>query len=160
MFNLRKFLALFRPELYTPMELALRDLAQRRYEEAAARFDQLLQDSQLSNADRLLAHNKCGVALVNMQRTGEARRAFESALSLDPRYAPALVNIGNLHLEAGETGEALRYYERAVLSDDDYAPAHHNLGVAYKRLGRTADAVRELRRANRLEGRVLKKQRK
>lgn len=95
-----------------------------------------------------------------MHRVAEARDAFEAALAIDARYAPALVNVGNLHLEAGETDEAIRYYERAVLSDDDYAPAHHNLGVAYKRLGRTGDAVRELRKATRLEGRVVKKQRK
>jgi tetratricopeptide (TPR) repeat protein len=159
-FNLRRFLALFRPELYTPFELALRDLAHHRYEEALARLDALRADPALSRDEHLAVENKRGVAFVNMQRTGDAREAFEAALAVDPRYAPALVNLGNLHLEAGETDEAIRYYERAVLSDDDYALAHHNLGVAYKRLGRTGDAVRELRKATRLEGRVVKKQRK
>lgn len=160
MFNLRRFLALFKPELYTPFELALRDLAQHRYDEALARLDALRGDATLSRDERLAVENKRGVAFINMQRTAEAREAFECALSIEPRYAPALVNIGNLHLEAGEADQAIRYYERAVLSDDDYALAHHNLGVAYKRLGRTGDAVRELRKATRLEGRVVKKQRK
>jgi tetratricopeptide (TPR) repeat protein len=159
-FNLRRFLALFRPELYTPFELAMRDLAQRRYPEALARLDELLRDPALPRSERIAAENKRGVAFVSMQRLGEARAAFEAALAIDGRYAPALVNIGNLHLEAGEAEEAIRYYERAVRSDEEYALAHHNLGVAYKRLGRTGEAVRELRRANRLEGRVLKKQRK
>jgi tetratricopeptide (TPR) repeat protein len=160
LFNLRRFLALFRPELYTPFELALRDMAHHRYEEALSRLDALRADSTLSREERLAVENKRGVALVNMQRISDARAAFEAALSIDERYAPALVNAGNLHLEAGEVQEAIRYYERAVLSDDDYALAHHNLGVAYKRLGRTGDAVRELRKATRLEGRVVKKQRK
>ncbi len=160
MFNLRRFLALFRPELYTPFELALRDMAHHRYEEALARLDALRADPTLSRQERLAVENKRGVAFINMHRVAEARDAFEAALAIDARYAPALVNVGNLHLEAGETDEAIRYYERAVLSDDDYAPAHHNLGVAYKRLGRTGDAVRELRKATRLEGRVVKKQRK
>jgi tetratricopeptide (TPR) repeat protein len=159
-FNLRRFLALFRPQLYTPFELAMRDLAQGRYEEAVSRLDALLDEPSLSVAERAAAANKRGVAFINMQRTGEARAAFEHALSIVPRYAPALVNIGNLHLEAGDIEEALRYYERAVLSDDEYAPAHHNMAVAYKRLGRTGDAVRELRRAQRLEGRVFRRQRK
>jgi tetratricopeptide (TPR) repeat protein len=146
--------------LYTPFELALRDMAHHRYEQALARLDALLADAQLPNADRAAVANKRGVALVELRRIGEARGAFEQALQIAPKFAPSLVNMGNLHLEAGEMEEAIRYYESAILSDDDYALAHHNLGVAYKRLGRTADAVRELRRAHRLEGRVVRRQSK
>ena len=160
MFNLRRFLALFRPDLYTPFELALRDIAQHRYAEGLARLDALLSDPATPRAEQAAIHNKRGVALVNLQRAHEARDAFDSALAVDPRYAPALVNVGNLELEAGAPEEAIRWYERAMLSDEEYAPAHHNLAVAYKRLGRTGDAVRALRRATRLEGRVVKKQRK
>lgn len=160
MFNLRRFLALFRPHLYTPFELALRDMAHHRYEEALSRLDALLADPQLPPYERAAAANKRGVALVDLRRTDEARAAFEQALVIVPKFAPALVNIGSLHLEAGNTDEAIRYYETAVRSDEDYALAHHNLGVAYKRLGRTSDAVRALRRAHRLEGRVVRRQRK
>lgn len=160
MFHLRRFLALFRPELYTPFELALRDMAHHRYDEALTRLDALRADAQLSRSERLAVENKRGVALINLQQTQQARAAFESALEIDPRYAPALVNIGNMQLEAGNVEEAVRHYERAILSDEEYAPAHHNLAVAYKRMGRTGDAVRELRKATRLEGRVVRRQRK
>lgn len=160
MFNLRRFLALFRPDLYTPFELALRDMAHHRYEEALSRLDALLDDPGLGSGERAAVANKRGVALVELQRRDEARAAFQQALQNVPKFAPALVNIGNLHLEAGETEEAIRLYESAVLSDEDYALAHHNLGVAYKRAGRTGEAVREFRRANRLEGRVVRRQRK
>ena len=160
MFNLRRFLALFRPALYTPFELALRDIAQHRYEEGLARLDALLADPATPRAELPAIHNKRGVALINLQRPDDARRAFDDALAVDPRYAPALVNAGNLLLEAGAAEEAIRWYERAMLSDEEYAPAHHNIAVAYKRLGRTGEAVRALRRATRLEGRVVKKQRK
>ena len=160
MFNLRRFLALFRPDLYTPYELALRDIARRRYDEALARLDALLAESAAGGQDRAVLQNKRGVALVNLSRTDEARAAFETAVEIRPQFAPALVNLGNLQLEAGNVEDAIRYYERAVRSDEDYAPAHHNLGIAYKRLGRTADFVRELRRAHRLEGRGGTKPRK
>jgi tetratricopeptide (TPR) repeat protein len=159
-FNFRKFLALFRPNLYTPFELALRDMAHHRYEQAVARLDVLLADSDLSAGERAAAANKRGVALIQLQRMDEARAAFEQALEIVPKFAPALVNIGNLHLEDGRFDEAIRFYESAIASDDEYALAHHNLGVAYKRLGRTGDSVRELRRAHRLEGRVVRRQRK
>lgn len=160
MFNFRRFLALFRPELYTPLELALRDLAQGRYEEAISRFDVLLADPALDTPERALAANKRGVAFVRIERIDDARAAFEQALSIVPRYAPAIVNLGNLHLEAGQVQDAIECYERAIRSDEEYAPAHYNLAVAYKRLGRTADSVRELRRAQRLEGRVVRGLRK
>lgn len=159
-FNLRRFIALFRPELYTPFELAMRDMAHHRYEAALARLDVLLSDGGLRADERAAVANKRGVALVELQRRDQAHAAFEQALAIVPKFAPALVNIGNLHLDAGETEEAIRLYESAVLSDEDYALAHHNLGVAYKRAGRTGDAVREFRRAHRLEGRVVRRQRK
>lgn len=160
MFNLRRFLALFRPELYTRFELAMRDMAHHRYDEAIVRFEAILADPGVAAPERAAAANKRGVALVELTRLDEARGAFEQALEIEPKFAPALVNIGNLHLEAGDTNEAIRYYESALRSDEDYALAHHNLGVAYKRLGRTGDSVRELRKAHRLEGRVVRKQRK
>lgn len=153
----RRFLALFRPQLYTPYEAALREIAHHRYDEALAGLDAILARADLSAADRAAAANKRGVALVELQRPQEARDAFESALQAVPAFAPALVNIGNLHLEAGETEEAIRLYESALRSDEEYALAHHNLGVAYKRLGRTGDSVRALKQAHRLEGRVVRK---
>jgi tetratricopeptide (TPR) repeat protein len=159
-FNLRRFFALFQPKLYTPFELALRDMAHHRYEDALVRLDAILADPQSAPAQRAAAANKRGVALVELKRREEARPAFEQALQIVRDFPPALVNLGNLHLEAGEIDEAIRYYESAMKSDEEYAPAHHNLAVAYKRLGRTADSVRELRRANRLEGRVVRRQRK
>lgn len=153
MFNLRTFWALFRPELYTPYELALRALAQRRYDEALRLFDAVLADATLSPAERAAALSKRGVTLVHLGQPDGARDAFNAALAAAPRFAPALANLGNLALEAGKLEEAVELYRRAVSADSDYAPAHHNLGVAYKRLGRTAEAVRELRMAQRLDGR-------
>ncbi len=160
MFNLRKFLALFRPNLYTPFELALRDVALHRYAQAVTRLDEILANANAPAPERAAAANKRGVALRELRRVDEARASFEQALDILPNFAPALVNIGNLHLEAGEMEKAIRYYESAIRSDDENALAHHNLGVAFKRLGRTGDSVRELRRAHRLEGRIARKQRK
>lgn len=135
-------------------------MAHGRYEEALSRLDGILADPQTPREERAAAANKRGVAFVELQRLEDARAAFERALEIVPKFAPALVNLGNLQLEAGRIEEAIRYYESAVRSDEDYALAHHNLGVAYKRLGRTGDSVRALRRAHRLEGRVVRRQRK
>jgi tetratricopeptide (TPR) repeat protein len=149
-FNLGRFLAPWRRKPLTPYELALRDLASGAYAEALRRLDALLEDETLGSQDRAARLNKRGVALVSLHRRDEARRAFEQALAAAPRHAPALVNIGNLHLESGELDLAVDRYRAAIIADDRYAPAHHNLAVAYKRMGRTADSVRELRRAGKL----------
>jgi tetratricopeptide (TPR) repeat protein len=149
-FNLGRFLAPFRRKPLTPYELALDALARGRFTDALERLDALLQDGSLAGERRAAVTNKRGVALVNLHRAEEARRAFEAALEIKPRYAPALVNIGNLHLESGEIEAAVAQYQAAIAADEKYAPAHHNLAVAYKRLGRTADSVRELRRAHKL----------
>lgn len=141
-----------------PFERALRDIAHGRYEDALAVLEDLAR-TDLPRDQRAAVANKRGVALVQLHRRDDAREAFEEALSILPAYAPALVNLGNLRLEAGELDQSVGYYERALRADDEYAPAHHNLSVAYKRLGRTSDAVRELRRAYKLEGRVVKRRR-
>ena len=150
MFNLGRFLAPWRRKPLTPYELALRDLARGEYAPALRRLDALLEDETLQPADRAARLNKRGVALVSLHRGDEALTAFEDALAVMPRFAPALVNIGNLHLESGELEPAVARYEAAIAADDRYGPAHHNLAVAYKRMGRTADSVRELRRAGKL----------
>jgi len=150
MFNLGRFLAPFRRKPPEPYEAALSALAQGRFTDALENFDALLEDKTLVGEKRAAVTNKRGVALVSLHRHEDARQAFEAALEIRPRYAPALVNLGNVHLESGELEAAVAQYEAAIAADDRYAPAHHNLAVAYKRLGRTADSVRELRRAHKL----------
>lgn len=130
-----------------------------KYADALRAFEAILTSQTLTSGERARMQNKRGVALVRLERRDDARRAFESALATVTAFAPALVNIGNLYLESGEIDTAIGFYERAIRSDDEYALAHHHLGVAYKRQGRTAEAVGELRRAQRLEGRVRRKQR-
>lgn len=139
------------------LELALRSMRLGQYDDALAKFNALLGSGTLTDEERLFIENKRGVALVNLARREEAQIVFESILQAEPGYAPALVNLGNMDLEAGNLEQAVAKYESAVRFDDFYAMAHFNLGVAYKRLGRTGDAVREFKRAQSLEGRARQK---
>jgi tetratricopeptide (TPR) repeat protein len=104
-------------------------------------------------ADRAAAHNKRGVALIAVGRREEALAAFCDALAVVERYAPALVNIGNLLLEDGDVADAIEHYRAALVADERYSGAHFNLAVALKRAGRAGEAVHHLRTAQRLEGR-------
>jgi len=57
----------------------------------------------------------------------EARRAYERALELDPKYVPALINLGNLHYGAGRPDEARACFERAIEQEPGNAKARFNL---------------------------------
>lgn len=105
--------------------------------------------------ERAFLLNKRGVARIGLQRRELARSDFEAALNFDAAFAPAIANLGNLLLEAGDLAGAIAAYERAIACDADYAVAYLNLGVAYKRSGRVAEGVRALRQAQRLEGRAI-----
>lgn len=111
----------------------------------------------IENSDRpALAMSKRGVCRVRSGDRVGAARDFAGALERDPRCVPALVNLGNLALEANMLEEARSRYEAALKIDEKSATAHHNLGVVYRREGRVAESVRELRRAAMLEAQPKK----
>ncbi|HLX25567.1 MAG TPA: tetratricopeptide repeat protein [Candidatus Cybelea sp.] len=140
-----------------PFACALRALKRGEYARAETEFTSLLAAQQPPRSDRAFLLNKRGVARIGLQRREDARADFEAALELNPSFAPAIANLGNLLLEAGDLDGAIAAYERAIASDADYAVAYVNLGVAYKRRGRVADGVRALRQAQRLELRAIAK---
>jgi len=130
----------------------LEAMERRDFERAIACFT-----SAIEAGDRpALALSKRGVCRVRIGDRSAAAHDFTSALDRDPRCVPALVNLGNLALEANMLEEARTRYEAALRIDETSAPAHHNLGVVYRRIGRLADSVKELRRAAALEFQPLR----
>ena len=138
-----------------PFACALRALKRGEYARAETELISLLAEHELTPNDRAFLLNKRGVARIGLQRHEDARADFEAALELNPSFAPAIANLGNLLLEAADLDGAIAAYERAIACDAEYAVAYFNLGVAYKRRGRVAEGVRALRQAQRLEGRVI-----
>jgi lipoprotein NlpI len=148
-----RFFRKFASRDHTPRGLALEAIARGRYDEAVERLEALLADAALAPGDRAFYLNKRGVARISLGRADEARVDFQAALACVPRFAPAIANLGNLLIEAGDLDGAIAQYEAAIAADDDCAVAHFNLGVAYKRAGRVGEGVRAMRKAQRLEGR-------
>ncbi len=142
----------------TPRELALAAIARGAYDDACERLGALLADAGLNPAERAFYLNKRGVALAALGRVPEAREDFEAALICVPAFAPSVTNLGNLLMDAGDVDGAVALYRAAVAADDDYPVAHFNLGVALKRAGKVDEGVREMRKAQRLEGRMNRKQ--
>jgi tetratricopeptide (TPR) repeat protein len=135
-----------------PFERAVAHLERGRFPEALRELEAALATCADDPA-RARVHNKRGVALLELGRRSEGLDAFCTALVLDERSAPALVNLGNLLFEAGHPEDAIDYYRGALRADETYALAHANLAAVYRQRGERAAAVRELRAAERLAGR-------
>ncbi|TVR63650.1 MAG: hypothetical protein EA426_00775, partial [Spirochaetaceae bacterium] len=90
--------------------------------------------------------NRLGVLYARYGLTDRARREFERIAAGTPPYAPAVLNLGNLHFLAKNIDRALEYYERASdLSPDNaiillaLARANHeleNYGLVARTYGR------------------------
>jgi len=76
-----------------------------------------------------------------------ARREYECALRLSPRFAPAHNNFGVLHLAEGNYRRAEESFRRATEINPTYALARYNLGVALDGTGRYDQALVEYVRA-------------
>lgn len=60
---------------------------------------------------------------------GNAQRSYESALSIDPKYARAKYRIGKIYQTQGKTQEEvyMKYYNEAIALDPEYIPVYYNL---------------------------------
>jgi DNA-binding transcriptional MerR regulator len=114
----------------------------------------------------------CFVAGVAAEDEGDDARAtqlYEAGLRLDPCFAAAWTNLGNLRERAGQRGEARAAYERAfnlanlhadlgenelalaeyrrvVGQDPGFADVHFNLGLLFARIGAASQARSHLGR--------------
>jgi tetratricopeptide (TPR) repeat protein len=58
-----------------------------------------------------------------LRQDAEAERELKTALNVNPNYAPALINLANLHEDLGQRGLASRVYERLLALDPQNARA-------------------------------------
>jgi tetratricopeptide (TPR) repeat protein len=70
-----------------------------------------------------------------------AVKAFESAISLDPKFAPAYYNLGYAKSLQGKTDEALADYGKAIQLNPNYRDAYNQRGNLKGRHGDFAGAV-------------------
>jgi Flp pilus assembly protein TadD len=73
--------------------------------------------------------------------------ALETALSVDPGFAPAYVNLADLMRAQGLEIEGERLLRVGIARSDDAGAIRHALGLSLVRQGRSDEALVELRRA-------------
>jgi arylsulfatase A-like enzyme/Flp pilus assembly protein TadD len=91
--------------------------------------------------------NYLGVAYFNKGDLEKALASYNRALSLDPKYAIVLTNLGVVHVtmatkdkDSAALRRAVDYFKKAIESDPNYASAYNGLGSAY-RMAENLDAA-------------------
>lgn len=83
-----------------------------------------------------------GVALEDDPTTAdEAIEYYKKVLVLDPKYAPAHINLGTLYYNHSEYALAEEHYRSAIESDPRYALAYFNLGNVLDETQRMDEAI-------------------
>lgn len=109
-----------------------------RYDEAVKLYERALAlDTRLAAPHYLAAE-----AILKQPEpdTARAESHLKSAVSLDPRFAPARVSLAKLYLRDGRAAEALNELEAALAADPDLADTHYQMGRALQRLKRAEES--------------------
>ena len=110
----------------------------------------LFQHTLKVTTNNFLIDNGLGAALAAQGNIDDAIVHFQTALSINPGYAPSWYNLGNAYGKSGQTAKAVEAYQQALRTKPEYTEAWNNLGVAYRRSGQTAKAIEAFQRALRI----------
>jgi predicted CXXCH cytochrome family protein len=117
------------------------------FERAAAEFIA----AQRFNADRPEARSMLGNFYALRGLTADAENEYKAGLRLSPQYAPAAINLADLHRQLGRDGDAESVLRTAIASSHQDAGLHHALGLTLTRQKRPDDALAEFRTATEIE---------
>ena len=72
----------------------------------------------------------------------QAEQHYRRAIEVDPRYALAYFDLGNVLDETGRVVEAIQTYQAALHLAPTYADAHYNLALAYEKIKEPRKALK------------------
>jgi predicted Zn-dependent protease len=99
------------------------------------------EESLAMRTDQAPFHILKGDALYVLKQPEKARKAYEAALKVDPRYVPANVGLGLVEFSEGRNAEAERQFAIAAHGFPSDAIAWYGLGASRYRLQKYADAL-------------------
>lgn len=80
--------------------------------------------------DRAAIWNKLGIAELQLNRLGDARKSFQRSLKIDKKYPDARNNLGVVYYMAKKYSKAIKNYRQAIALRES-ASFYANLGAAY-----------------------------
>jgi Flp pilus assembly protein TadD len=119
----------------------------------AATFARALDEyiaAQELDADRPEAHLNLGLLFAKEQQPGKAEKQLETALSLDPSFALAAVNLADLYRALGRETDAERVLRDSILRNPGEASIEYALGLAMVRQRHKQEALSHLAAAAKL----------
>lgn len=76
--------------------------------------------------------------------SSQVESLLQKAVQLDPKLAPAYLQLGILHAEQKKVAKAISAYEKAIEVDPRLEQAHYRLAQAYRQAGEPVMAKKEL----------------
>jgi tetratricopeptide (TPR) repeat protein len=121
------------------------------YDLAAAYY----QDAIHNDRHNATLFNKMGIAELQLNQKGMARRSFQQALKFDPQSDAAISNLGAIALIEKRYKIAVNYFKQALALNESSATTHVDLAEAWVGLGEIDRAMTEYARALELDADVL-----
>ncbi|MCG6967484.1 MAG: tetratricopeptide repeat protein [Chromatiaceae bacterium] len=103
--------------------------------------------SQYVNAERPESHLNLGLIAVAVGDAAQAEQAYQTALRLDPSFAPAYVNLADLYRQQQRDKDGERILRTGIEAVAQKADLQHALGLLLVREKRLDDALPYLRQA-------------
>ena len=99
-------------------------MARKMYREAIDMYRQAPPDSAVVT-------NKIGIAFHQLLLLDLAKKNYERAIKLDPKYPEAINNLGTIYYAQKSYRRSISYYKRALRCSSPTASIYANLGAAY-----------------------------
>jgi len=91
--------------------------------------------------------NILGAASGQVGKLDQAASAFKKAVSLSPKDAEVINNMGNILNLQGKLDEAVQAYKKAIALKPNYPQAYYNLGNTLKKQDKTNEAIEAYKKA-------------
>jgi tetratricopeptide (TPR) repeat protein len=75
--------------------------------------------------------NKIGIAFHQLLLLDTAKKQYQRAIKLDPKYPEAINNLGTIYYAEKNYKRSIKYYKRALKCGNPSASIYANLGAAY-----------------------------
>jgi len=107
--------------------------------------------AQEAIADRPESHYDLAVVYVERGETAKAEQAFRQALTLQPDFVPAYINLADMYRSLDREADAQKAIDEGLAVSPDNASLLHAKGLSLVRSGQAAAALGWLERAHRAD---------
>ena len=115
------------------------------------RFVELQPGNALANYFYAMALWKESGRLTDQQTLNRIETMLTKAINIDPKFADAYLQLGNLQASRHEYQKAIAFYSKAIEANSQLSDAHYRLGIAYERIGEKEKAKLEFQQHDEIE---------